>query len=66
MKTLFDCSGTVASTMLKTGILPIPALIANAVIGPVQMLYMNHEGFRHRVDGLIDRVSGVSGASSRT
>lgn len=54
MKTLFDAAGAVSSGLLRSGVLIGPALVANAVLGPTQMLYMNHEGFRARADKAID------------
>ncbi len=54
MKTLFDAAGAVSSGLLRSGVLIGPALVANAVLGPTQMLYMNHEGFRARTDKAID------------
>jgi hypothetical protein len=56
MKTLFDAAGAVSSGLLRSGVLIGPALVANAVLGPTQMLYMNHEGFRARADQAIDWV----------
>ncbi len=53
-KTLFDAAGAVSSSVLKTGLATGPALVANAVIGPTQMLYMNSEGFRNKADKAID------------
>lgn len=56
MDTLFDAAGAVVSTTLRTGLATVPALVLNAVIGPLQLVYMNHSGFRERVDGAIDWV----------
>ena len=56
VKTILDSSGAVASSMLKNGFLVGPALGVSAVAGIGQMAYMNHEGFRTKVDGLIDKV----------
>ncbi len=56
VKTILDSSGAVASSMLRNGFLVGPALGVSAVAGLGQMAYMNHEGFRTKVDGLIDKV----------
>lgn len=58
VKTLLDSSGAVASSMLKSGFLVAPALGVSAVAGIGQVAYMNHDGFRERVDNLIDRILG--------
>lgn len=55
-KTFFDAAGAVSSSALKSGIAVMPALVANAVLGPTLMLYMNHEGFRTKADELIDKI----------
>lgn len=56
VKTILDSGGAVASSMLKNGFLVGPALGVSAVAGIGQMAYMNHEGFRTKVDSLIDKV----------
>jgi len=58
VKTILDSSGAVASSMLKAGFLTVPALGVSAVAGLGQLAYMNHEGFRGKVDGVIDKVFG--------
>lgn len=65
MKTILDGSGSVASTMMQNGILVGPALGISAVAGLGQMAYMNHPGFRKRVDGLIDKIIGKRGKGLR-
>ena len=58
VKSILDSSGAVASSMLKAGILTVPALGVSAVAGMGQLAYMNHEGFRNRVDKVIDKIFG--------
>lgn len=58
VKTILDASGAVASSMLKAGFLTLPALGVSAVAGMGQVAYMNHEGFRGKVDKVIDKVFG--------
>lgn len=64
VKTILDAGGSVASSMLKSGFLVVPALGVSAVAGVGQIAYMNHDGFRGRVDGLIDRVFGPEKSTS--
>lgn len=56
VKTILDGSGSVASAMLKNGFLTGPALGVTAVAGLGQIAYMNHPGFRKRVDSILDRI----------
>ena len=58
VKSILDSSGAVASSMLKAGILTVPALGVSAVAGMGQLAYMNHEGFRNRVDKVIEKIFG--------
>ena len=58
VKTILDSSGAVASSMLKSGILTVPALGIAAVAGLGQLAYMNLDGFRGKVDKVIDKVIG--------
>ncbi len=55
--TMFSAAGAVSSAMLKAGVAVVPALIANALLGPTQLLYMNCKGFQARADRAIDWVS---------
>lgn len=57
IKVLTDAAGSIPSLMLKAGILPLPAMIGNAVIGPAQLLYMNSTWVQTRVDKAIDWVA---------
>lgn len=54
--TMFSAAGAVSSAMLRAGVAVVPALIGNALLGPTQMLYMNSDRFRARVDRAIDWV----------
>ncbi|MGE0496175.1 MAG: hypothetical protein AB7S38_43625 [Vulcanimicrobiota bacterium] len=65
-KTLFDAAGTVSSSLLRTGLATGPALVGNAVFGVGQILYMNHEGFRTRVDHLLDKILHKDGNTQLT
>lgn len=56
VKTLLDASGSLASAMLKNGFLVAPALAVSAVAGVGQIAYMNHPGFRNKVDAIIDKI----------
>jgi hypothetical protein len=58
VKSILDSSGAVASSMLRAGFLTVPALGVSAVAGIGQIAYMNHDGFRNRVDKVIDKVFG--------
>lgn len=58
VKTILDSSGSVASAMLKSGFLVMPALGVSAVAGFGQIAYMNNEAFRSRVDAVLDRIFG--------
>jgi hypothetical protein len=58
VKTILDSSGAVASSMLKAGFLTVPALGVSAVAGVGQIAYMNHEGFRNKVDKVLDKIFG--------
>ena len=65
VKTILDSSGAVASSMLKSGFLVVPALGVSAVAGIGQVAYMNHDGFRDRVDKLLDKIFGKKNFFSR-
>lgn len=54
--TLFDAGGSISSAMLRAGVMVVPALVANALLGPTKMLYMNWDAFRARADRAIDWV----------
>lgn len=56
VKTILDAGGSAASSMIKSGIMVTPALGVAAVAGVGQIAYMNHEGFRGRVDAILDRL----------
>ena len=44
--------------MMKAGFLTVPALGVTAVAGIGQIAYMNHDGFRERVDKVLDKLFG--------
>lgn len=56
VKAVLDSSGAVASSMLKAGLLVVPALGVSAVAGMGTVAYMNHEGFRDKVDHMLDKI----------
>lgn len=56
-KTVFDAGSAVCHSMLRAQIAVVPALIGSALLGPTQILYMNSDAFRTRVDALVDRVA---------
>jgi hypothetical protein len=45
-----DAIATVPTVMLKAGFLPVPAMIADAVVSPAVMLYMNNSWVREHLD----------------
>ena len=57
IKVLTDAAGSIPSLMLKAGVLPVPAMIGNAIIGPGQLLYLNSPWVQTRVDHAIDWVA---------
>lgn len=57
IKVLSDAAGSIPSLMLKAGMMPLPAMIGNAVIGPAQLLYMNSTWVQKKVDKAIDWVA---------
>lgn len=62
VKTMLDATGSVSSALLKSGMLVPPALILSAVTGMGQTAYMNHAGFRGKVDDILDKVFGADKA----
>ena len=54
--TTFGALGAVTNGMMKAGVAVVPALIAGAILGPTQMLYMNNDKFRAKADKAIDWV----------
>ena len=58
VKSILDSSGAMASSMMKAGFLTVPALGVTAVAGIGQIAYMNHDGFRERVDKVLDKLFG--------
>lgn len=59
MKTFLDAGSSVASSMVKSGILVTPALAVMSVCGLGQLAYMNVPPVRTRVDGVLDRALGA-------
>lgn len=57
VKVLTDAAGSVTSLMLKAGVMPLPALIGNAIIGPGQLLYLNSTWVQKKVDNAIAWVA---------
>lgn len=56
MKTCFDASFAVATSMLRAGVGVVPALGAQALLATTELAYMNHEGFQQGADAAIDWV----------
>ncbi len=54
MKTCFEAGFAVGTSCLRAGVLVVPALAFQAVLGPTQLAYMNHKGFQEKVDQGID------------
>lgn len=54
MKTCFDASFAVATSMLRAGVGVVPALGAQALLASAELAYMNHEGFQRTTDAAID------------
>lgn len=55
-KTVFDGLASVSSSLMKAGIASVPALAGYIGFGVTQILYMNNEAFRGRVDAAVDWV----------
>lgn len=56
VKTFLDAGGSIASNAMQSGFLVLPALLMTSVTGVGQIAYMNHEGFRNKVDGWLDKI----------
>jgi len=59
MKTCFEAGFAVGTSCLRAGVIVVPALIFQSVLGPFQLAYMNHEGFQKKVDHTIDWALSV-------
>lgn len=59
MKTFLDAGSSVASSMVKSGILVTPALAVMSVCGLGQLAYMNVPAVRGKVDRLLDTAFGA-------
>lgn len=53
MKTVFEAGSAVSTSMLRAGVGVVPALCMQSAIGLTELIYMNHDGFRHKTDNAV-------------